>query len=264
MDEGQVNMTNEEVKTADEVRSHPNDEEAKDSPPDHSATLKDIELKLLRELLKDETRVAAGSAGSHEALGEALKEIHDRNRRNLTIVIGVVFLAISILSFAGYSKLASLRERELESRQEIRSIEDHVESISKRVESISKQHESISNEEECTLGGTSNSGKVVFYPRGEPEAYQAGERVCILSATYPWTCEREALQKYIGKKVFLSIAGFERGLYMDFTVIGFFSPVDQSRMIQIPMSSLENLVGVKKAEKYIAKGVLDGWAVFPE
>jgi hypothetical protein len=67
----------------------------------------------------------------------------------------------------------------------------------------------------------------------------------------------------VEKKVFLKIAGFAHGLYIDYTVIGFFSPRDPTRMMQITESSLEDLVGTKKAHRHIMKGVLDGEVVFP-
>ena len=92
----------------------------------------------------------------------------------------------------------------------------------------------------------------------------ASKQVCVLSETYQWTCEREVLEKYVGKKVYLSIAGSKHGLNMEFTVIGFFSPRDQNRIVQIPMGSLEDLVGAKKAQAYVMKGVLDGEVIFPE
>ena len=240
-------MTNEDTKKSDGVASRPNDEETKDSRPDHSDTMKDIELNFLRGLLKNEIGV---TEDSKKAISEILKEINDKNRRSLLFFVAAAFLVIGILSFIGYSRLSLLKDGEFETRQKISAIENTL--------------QSPVEEEECTLNGTSNSGRIVFYPRGEPEGHQAGERVCVLSETYPWTCEREVLQKYVGKKVYLSIAGSKRGLNMEFTVIGFFSPRDQNRIVQIPMGSLEDLVGTKKAQRYVMKGVLDGEVIFPE
>lgn len=207
--------------------------------------MKDIELDLLRKLLKNGGGFAEDSS---ELLRDTLQEIRGRNRRNLSTLVAVVFLVIGILSFIGYNQLASLKESAFEARQEISVIENTLRRIVKNGE--------------CTLTGTSSCGKIVFYPRGKPKAYQTGERVCALSVTYPWTCEKEALRSYVGKKVFLSISGFEQDL--DFTVIGFFAPRDQSRMIQIPASSLEDLLGTEKAYAYIDKGVLDGEIMFPK
>lgn len=230
---------------SDTVTSRPNDQGTQGPGPDHSATIKDIELDLLRKLLKNGGGFAEDSS---EPLRDTLQAIRNRNRRNLLTLVAVVFLVIGILSFIGYNQLASLKEMAFETRREISVIKNTVQSIVKGGE--------------CSLTGTSSCGKIVFYPRGKPKAYQTGERVCALSVTYPWTCEKEALRSYVGKKVFLSISGFEHDL--DFTVIGFFAPLDQSRMIQIPMSSLENLLGDEKAYEYIDKGVLDGEIMFPE
>ncbi len=199
----------------------------------------------MRKLLKTGGGLAEDSS---EPLRDTLQEMRDRNRRNLLTLVAFVFLVIGILSFIVYNQLDSLEERALETRRAISVIENTV--------------QRIVDGGECTLTGSSSCGKIVFYPRGKPKGYQTGERVCALSVTYPWTCEKEALRNYVGKKVFLSISGFEHDL--DFTVIGFFAPLDQSRMIQIPMSSLENLLGDKKAYEYIDKGVLDGEIVFPE
>ena len=271
-------MTNEDTKRSDGVTSRPNDEETKDSRPDHSATIKDIELNFLRGLLKNEIGVAEDS---NKAISEILKEINDKNRKSLLFLVAVVFLVIGILSFIGYNKLSLLKDGEFETRQKISAIEDTVRSLKgqkisaiedtsqspvegQEIAAIENTLQSPVEQEECTLDGTSNSGRIVFYPRGEPEGHQAGERVCVLSDTYPWTCEREVLQKYVGKKVYLSIAGSKHGLNMEFTVIGFFSPRDQDRIVQIPMGSLEDLVGTENAQAYITKGVLDGKVVFPK
>jgi hypothetical protein len=259
-------MTNEDTKKSDGVTSRPNDEETKDSRPDHSATIKDIELNFLRGLLKNEIGVAEDS---NKAISEILKEINDKNRKSLLFLVAVVFLVIGILSFIGYNKLSLLKDGEFETRQKISAIEDTVRNLTGQKNSAIEDTalsivEGEEAEGECTLNGTSNSGRIVFYPRGEPEGHEAGERVCVLSTTYPWTCEREVLQKYVGKKVYLSIAGSRHGLNMDFTVIGFFSPRDQDRIVQIPMGSLEDLVGTENAQAYITKGVLDGKVVFPK
>ncbi len=287
-------MTNEDTKKSDGVTSRPNDEETKDSRPDHSDTMKDIELNFLRGLLKNEVGV---TEDSKKAISEILKEINDKNRRSLLFSVAAVFLVIGTLSFIGYNKLSLLRDGEFETRQKISAIEDTLRSptgqktsaiegtVPSPVESqkvvamkdtlpnpvegqkISAIEDTLPNpveEEECTLDGSSNSGRIVFYPRGEPEGHQAGERVCVLSETYPWTCEREVLQKYVGKKVYLSIAGSKHGLNMEFLVIGFFSPRDKNRIVQIPMGSLEDLVGTKRAQRYVMKGVLDGEVIFPE
>jgi hypothetical protein len=272
-------MTNEDTEKSDGVASRPNDEETKDSRPDHSDTMKDIELNFLRELLKNEIGV---TEDSKKAISEILKEINDKNRRSLLFFAAAVFLVIGILSFIGYNKLSLLKDGEFETRQKISAIEDALQSPvegqknaaientlqgsveDQKIGAIENTLQRPVEEEECTLNGTSNPGKLVFYPRGKPEGHQAGERVCVLSVTYPWTCEREVLQKYVGKKVYLSIAGSKHGLNMEFTVIGFFSPRDQNRIVQIPMASLEDLVGTKKAQAYVMKGVLDGEVVFPE
>jgi hypothetical protein len=249
-------MTNEDTKKSDGVTSRPNDEETKDSRPDHSDTMKDIELNFLRGLLKNEIGV---TEDSKKAISEILKEINDKNRRSFLFFVAAVFLVIGILSFIGYSRLSLLKDGEFETRRKISAIEDTVRSLVKEEqEQVEVQVEVQVEEEEqekCTLDGTSNSGRIVFYPRGEPEGHQAGERVCVLSETYPWTCEREVLQKHMGKKVYLSIAGSKHGLNMEFTVIGFFSPRDQNRIVQIPMGSLQ---------RYVMKGVLDGEVIFPE
>jgi hypothetical protein len=237
--------------------------------------MKDIELNFLRGLLKNEIGV---TEDSKKAISEILKEINDKNRRSLLFFVAAVFLAIGILSFVGYNKLSLLRDGEFETRQRISAIEDTLQSLtgqetsaiedtvpspveSQKVVAMKDTLPNPVEEGECTLNGTSNSGRIVFYPRGEPEGH-AGERVCVLSETYPWTCEREVLEKYVGKKVYLSIAGSKHGLNMEFTVIGFFSPRDQNRIVQIPMGSLEDLVGAKKAQRYVMKGVLDGEVVF--
>ena len=281
-------MTDQNTKKPDGVTSGPNDQEIQHSQPDHSATIKDIELNLLRELLKDGVGIGEDS---NKALSQILQEINDRNRRNFLTFVAVVSLVIGILSFIGYNSVKSLIKSQVpdvtgqgldmakaelastqETKKQIEVIEN--EAVAKLASSKESEFETQEigviedtvpeiKERERTLHGTSSSGKIVFYPRGEPKAYQTGERVCVLSDTYPWTCEREALRKYVGGKVFLSIAGFERGLYIDYTVIGFFSPRDQSRMIQITESSLEDLVGTKKAHRHIMKGVLDGEVVFP-
>jgi hypothetical protein len=287
-------MTNEDTKKSDGVTSRPNDEETKDSRPDHSGTMKDIELNFLRGLLKNEIGV---TEDSKKAISEILKEINDKNRRNLLFFVATVFLVIGILSFIGYSRFSLLKDGEFETRQKISAIEDTLQRLkgqkisaientlqspvenqetraiedtvpspveSQKVVAMKDTLPNPVEEEECTLNGTSNSGRIVFYPRGEPEGHQAGERVCVLSDTYPWTCEREVLEKYVGKKVYLSIASSKHGLNMEFTVIGFFSPGDQKRIVQIPMGSLEDLVGTKRAQRYVMKGVLDGEVIFPE
>jgi hypothetical protein len=282
-------MTNQNTKKSDGATSRQKDQEAQDSQPDHSATIKDIELNLLRELLKD--GVGSGE-DSNKALSQILQEINDRNRRYLLSFVAVASLAIGILSFIGYrmvkssikskdpdmvSQTLDMAKAELASLQETRKRIERLENETmakwaalKKGEfetqgmGVIKDTERKITAEECTLHGTSISGKIVFYPRGEPKAYQPGERVCVLSDTYPWSCEREALLKYVGRKVFLSIAEFEPGLYIDFTVVGFFSPRDQGRMIQITMGALENLIGTENARKYIVAGVLDGEIIFPE
>ncbi|MBW2174349.1 MAG: hypothetical protein JRF64_06860 [Deltaproteobacteria bacterium] len=192
--------------------------------------------------------------------------------------------------------LSLLRDGEFETRQKISAIEDALRSptgqktsaiedtVPSPVESqkvvamkdtlpnpvegqkISAIEDTLPNpveEEECTLDGSSNSGRIVFYPRGEPEG-QASKQVCVLSDTYPWACEREVLENYVGKKAYLSIVRSKQGLNMEFTVIGFFSPRDKNRIVQIPMGSLEDLVGTKRAQRYVMKGVLDGEVIFPE
>jgi hypothetical protein len=282
-------MTNQNNKTSDGATSHPTDLNAQDAKPDHSATIKDIELNLLRELLKD--GVGSGE-DSNKALREMLKDINDRNRRYLFSFFVVAFLAIGILSFIGYrsvknamksrdpdmvSQTLDMVEAELASLQETRKRIERLEAETTakwaalkkgelETQGIGgvKDAEQKITAEECTLHGPSISGKIVFYPRGEPKAYQPGERVCVLSDTYPWSCERETLLKYVGRKVFLSIAEFDPGLYIDFTVVGFFSPRDQGRMIQITKGALENLFGRRNARKYIVTGVLDGKIIFPE
>jgi hypothetical protein len=271
-------MTNEDTKKSDGVTSRPNDEETKDSRPDHSDTMKDIELNFLRGLLKNEIGV---TEDSKKAISEILKEINDKNRRSLLFFVAAAFLVIGILSFIGYNKLSLLRDGEFETRQKISAIEDTLRSLTgqkigamedtlqspvegQKIGAMKNTLQSSVEEEKCTLNGTSNPGKLVFYPRGKPEGHQAGERVCVLSVTYPWACEREVLEKYVGKKVYLSIAGSKHGLNMEFTVIGFFSPRDQNRIVRIPMGSLEDLVGTKKAQAYVMKGVLDGEVVFPQ
>jgi hypothetical protein len=232
-------------KKSDMDASRPNDQGSQRPRSDHSATMKDIELDLLRKLLKDGGGAAQDSSAP---LRDSLQEIHSRNRRNLLTLVAVVFLVIGMLSFIGYNQLASLKDRAFEMHQEISVIEDTL-------------HRIVSSGE-CTLTGTSSYGKIVFYPKDEPKTYQADERVCALSVTYPWTCEKEALRNYVGKKVLLAISGFEQQL--DFTVIGFFAPRDQTRMIQIPMHSLETVLGSEKAYEYIDKGVLDGEIMFRE
>jgi hypothetical protein len=271
-------MTNEDTKKSDGVASRPNDEETKDSRPDHSDTMKDIELNFLRGLLKNEIGV---TEDSKKAISEILKEINDKNRRSFLFFVAAVFLVIGILSFIGYSRLSLLKDGEFETRRKISAIEDTLRSLTRqkisaiedtlqspvegqKIGTIENTLQRPVEEGECTLNGTSNPGKLVFYPRGKPEGHQAGERVCVLSVTYPWACEREVLEKYVGKKVYLSIAGSKHGLNMEFTVIGFFSPRDQNRIVQIPMGSLEDLVGTKKAQRYVMKGVLDGEVIFPE
>ena len=161
----------------------------------------------------------------------------------LFVSVALMFLIIGVLPFIGYNKLAALKEGELETRRAISAIEKRI---------VAKG----------PLDGTSSAGKFVLYPRGEPKGYETGKRVCALSATYPWASTKESLREYLGKKVFLSIAGFET--MVDFTIVDFFSPKDQNRIIQIPMRSVESLVGVRNADKYIMKGVMDGKVVFPE
>lgn len=282
-------MTNQKSKTSDGETARPKDLQAPDSQPDHSATIKDIELNLLRELLKD--GVGSGE-DSNKPLSEVLKDINDRNRRYLLTFVVAAFLAIGILSFIGYrsvkkaiksqdpdmvSQTLDLVRAELGSLQETRKRIERLENetmakwaalqkgkFETQGLSVVKDAQQNITAEECTLHGTSISGKIVFYPRGEPKAYQPGERVCVLSDTYPWSCEREVLLKYVGRKVFLSIAEVAPGLYVDFTVVGFFSPRDEGRMIQITKGALENLIGTRNARKYIVAGVLEGEIIFPE
>jgi hypothetical protein len=255
--------------------------------------MKDIELNFLRGLLKNEIGV---TEDSKKAISEILKEINDNNRRSLLFFVAAAFLVIGILSFVGYNKLSLLRDGEFETRQRISAIEDTLQRLkgqkisaientlqspvenqetraiedtlpspveSQKVVAMKDTLPNPVEEEECTLDGTSNSGRIVFYPRGEPEG-QASEQVCVLSDTYPWACEREVLEKYVGKKAYLSIVRSKQGLNMEYTVIGFFSPRDKNRVVQIPMGSLEDLVGTKKAQKYVMKGVLDGEVTFPK
>jgi hypothetical protein len=233
-------MANQNTDNSGTVPADSSDRENLQSQPDYSATLKDIELNLLRELLKDGVGIADDS---NKALAEIIHETHVRNRRSLFVSVALMFLIIGVLSFIGYNKLAALKEGELETRRAISAIEKRI---------VAKG----------PLDGTSSAGKFVLYPRGEPKGYETGKRVCALSATYPWASTKESLREYLGKKVFLSIAGFET--MVDFTIVDFFSPKDQNRIIQIPMRSVESLVGPRNADKYIMKGVMDGKVVFPE
>ena len=254
-------MTNQNTDNSDRVPSGSNDPENLRSQPDYSATLKDIESNLLRELLKN----GVGSTDdSNKAVAEIIQEIHARNKRNLLVSVALMFLIIGVLSFIGYNKLEALNPGELEARPAISSIEERISAMETRTSAIEERTSAIEERMlgKCALDGTSSAGKFVLYPRGEPRGYQADERVCALSATYPWTCEKESLRNYLGKKVGLSIAGFEH--IVEFTIVEFFYPRDLNRMIQIPMRSMESLVGPCNADKYIMKGVIDGKAVFPE
>ncbi len=249
-------MTNQNSEKSDGATCRPKDQEHQDSQPDYSAVLKDIELNLLRRLLKD--GVGSGE-DSNKGPNQTLQETNDRYRRYFLACVAVAFLAIGILSFIGYNKLEELKEGELQRREAISAMQERMGEIEDKIGAIEDKERIVG---QCALNGTSSTGKFVFYPRGEPRGYQTDERVCALSITYPWACEKKSLGTCLGKKEGLSIAGFQH--IVEFTIVDFFSPRDQNRMIQIPMRSVESLVGPCNVDKYIMKGVIDGKVVFPE
>jgi hypothetical protein len=155
-------MTNQNSKKSDGATSRPKDQEAQDSQPDYSATLKDIELNLLRELLKD--GVGSGE-DSNKAPSQILQEINHRYRRYLLTFVAVASLAIGILSFIGYNKLEALKEGELETRRAISAIEERISAIEERISAI--------EDEERLLGNASLMGHPVqesscFVPEVNP------------------------------------------------------------------------------------------------
>jgi hypothetical protein len=155
-------MTNQNSKKSDGATSRPKDQEAQDSQPDYSATLKDIELNLLRELLKD--GVGSGE-DSNKAPSQILQEINHRYRRYLLTFVAVASLAIGILSFIGYNKLEALKEGELETRRAISAIEERISAIEERISAI--------EDEKRLLGNASLMGHLVqesscFVPEVNP------------------------------------------------------------------------------------------------
>ena len=155
-------MTNQNSKKSDGATSRPKDQEAQDSQPDYSATLKDIELNLLRELLKD--GVGSGE-DSNKAPSQIFQEINHRYRRYLLTFVAVASLAIGILSFIGYNKLEALKEGELETRRAISAIEERISAIEERISAI--------EDEKRLLGNASLMGHLVqesscFVPEVNP------------------------------------------------------------------------------------------------
>jgi len=248
-----------------------------------------LEATLLREIIRKGVGISEDSRKIFKY--EILQEITERNRRNLLIVMAIAALVIGFLSFIGYENakrvlsaqsekianealvkakseldsiketkdriknlerdtltlLASLKGKEIETRREIVRIDQAVKEI---------------KESAASLDGASFIGEVVFYRKGRPAGFQKGERVCALSTTYPWSTSRDVLRQYIGKKIYLSIPGIEHKL--DFTVIGFAALYPEGRMIQIPIYTLEDLVGDKFARKFLMKGVFEGEITFPQ
>ena len=155
-------MTNQNTDNSDRVPSGSNDRENLRSQPDYSATLKDIELNLLRELLKD--GVGSGE-DSNKAPSQILQEINHRYRRYLLTFVAVASLAIGILSFIGYNKLEALKEGELETRRAISAIEERISAIEERISAI--------EDEKRLLGNASLMGHLVqesscFVPEVNP------------------------------------------------------------------------------------------------
>jgi hypothetical protein len=162
-------MTNQNSKKSDGATSRPKDQEAQDSQPDYSTTLKDIELNLLRELLKD--GVGSGE-DSNKAPSQILQEINHRYRRYLLTFVAVASLAIGILSFIGYNKLEALKEGELETRRAISAIEERISAIEERISAIEERISAIEDEKRL-LGNASLMGHLVqesscFVPEVNP------------------------------------------------------------------------------------------------
>jgi hypothetical protein len=152
-------------------------------------------------------------------------------------------------------------EENKKTESQLLSLSTYVGGIATRVDGLDSEVRRIGTKL-FSLQGLTFWGNIVFYKK-PPGGHPIGKRVCALSTSYDWKCDRQTLLIYQGKTIYLSVEdNFDNSL--DFEVVGFFPGPrkEDGTMIQIPSSCLAELAG-GAAKLFEKRGVIYGRIKFP-
>lgn len=198
-----------------------------------------------------------------------VENIRDKSALHRVIIAGLFVILATVIGFSYHSinkKIDGLDEGLSKNSDLINNLKNSFDvnknEIISKISVLRRELQDIGIKL-TNLDGQTFFGKAVLYSNGEPAGHRPSEKVCALSTSYPWKCDRETLRRYTGKEVFISIKNSNNSL--NFKVIGFFwgGREEDGRMIQIPEASLTQLIGKKNVKKVINEGVISSKVTFP-